>query len=405
MFIRFCISFLIVLIACAVIQSLKADEPSSAIWRKHTINDRSPFEAVGVADFNQDGKLDVFSGDSWYSAPDWKRHRIRVVKPGTNPHYYEDFSDAPLDVNGDGRVDIVTCAYFSRRIGWVEQPKDPTTPWTEHLIDLPGSMETSYLLDLYGDGTPVYLPNVGGQVLWYELLSAAPAVKWKKRQLSPDGAGHGVGHGDVNFDGRIDIITPKGWYEQPTDRESKWHFHNEFELGHASIKIIGHDFNGDGDTDIMWGMGHDYGLHWMSQSKDEKGKRIWTKEDIDTTFSQVHMLDMADFDGDGEMEVVTGKRIYAHAAEDGATAHPGLYVYGFDRNTKKWKRTTVYRGSPALNAPAITQQRDALEDFPRGSAGTGLQITVKDMDNDGDLDIVTPGKSGLYWFENLRVTK
>ena len=127
--------------------------------------------------------------------------------------------------------------------------------------------------------------------------------------------------------------------------------------------------------------------------------------DIDTTFSQVHTLHLADFDGDGEQEFVTGKRIYAHASELGATAHPCIFIYRFDRKASKWTKTAVYRGDPAPNAPADAQKRDALKDFPRGSAGTGLQMAVKDLDNDGDIDIVAPGKSGLYWFENLRITK
>ncbi|MFN7736277.1 MAG: FG-GAP repeat domain-containing protein [Pirellula sp.] len=389
---------------CAVVAPTSiAEEPqatNSSAWKKHTINDRSPFEAVGVADFNGDGKKDVFSGDSWYAAPDWTQHKVRNVPPGTNPQYHEDFADAPLDVNGDGRVDIVTCAYFSRRIAWVENPVEPTKPWVEHDIDLPGSMETSYLLDLYGDKTPVLIPNVGGQVLLYELVSKTPNVEWKTRKLDPKGAGHGVGHGDINRDGRIDLITPNGWYEQPSDRSSEWTFHPEFQLGTASIEIIGHDFDGDGDTDVVWGMGHDFGLHWLIQSTDAAGNRVWSKKDIDTSFSQVHTLHLGDFDGDGEKEFVTGKRIYAHASESGATAEPCLYLYKFDRKASQWKKTTVYRGEPAPAAPINPEQRDALKDFRPGSAGTGLQMALQDMDSDGDLDIVAPGKSGLYWFEN-----
>jgi hypothetical protein len=261
-------------------------------------------------------------------------------------------------------------------------------------------METSYLLDLYGDKTPVLIPNVGGQVLLYELVSKSPKVEWKTRKLAPQGAGHGVGHGDINRDGRIDLITPMGWYEQPLDRSSEWAFHPEFQLGTASIEIIGHDFDGDGDTDVVWGMGHDFGLHWLKQSTDAAGKRIWTKEDIDTSFSQVHTLHLADFDGDGEKVFVTGKRIYAHASEPGATAEPCLYIFKFDRSSSQWKKTTVYRGEPAPAAPINPEQRDALKDFRPGSAGTGLQMALHDMDSDGDLDIVAPGKSGLYWFEN-----
>lgn len=378
-----------------------ADEPSA--WKKHVINHRSPFEAVGVADFNADGRPDVFSGDSWYAAPDWTRHKVRDVPPGTNPHYHEDFADAPLDVNGDGRTDIVTCAYFSRRIGWAEQPADPKAPWSEHTIDTPGSMETAYLVDLYGDQTPVLVPNVGGQVLLYELVSRSPTVEWTTRTLAPEGAGHGVGHGDVNRDGRLDLITPQGWYEQPGQRTAAWAFHPDFQLGTASIGILGHDFDGDGDTDVVWGMGHDFGLHWLKQSTDAEGKRAWTKEVIDTTFSQVHTLHTADFDGDGAMDFVTGKRVYAHASEPGATAEPCLFVYTYDRAASTWKKETVHRGDPAPHAPLDPEKRDAMKDFRAGSAGTGLQMAIHDLDGDGDPDIVAPGKSGLYWFENPRI--
>ena len=383
-------------------QPIGAEEPSA--WKKHVINHRSPFEAVGVADIDLDGKPDVFCGDSWYAAPTWKRHRVRDVPPGTNPHYHEDFADAPLDVNGDGRTDIVTCAYFSRRIGWVEQPTDPAQPWTEHTIDLPGSMETAYLVDLYGDQTPVLVPNVGGQVLLYELASRSPAATWTTRRLAAEGAGHGIGHGDINRDGRLDLITPMGWYEQPANRSDEWTFHPEFNLGTASIGILGHDFDGDGDTDVVWGMGHDFGLHWLKQSTDAGGTRIWRKgEDIDTSFSQVHTLHLADFDGDGQMEFVTGKRIYAHPSEPGATAEPCLFIFRYDRSASKWERQIVHRGDPAPAAPLDPEQRDAQKDFRAGSAGTGLQMAIHDIDADGDLDIVAPGKSGLYWFENPRI--
>lgn len=398
------VSSITLIYSCVGVHSVRGEEPNTK-WKKHTINDRSPFEAVGVADFNGDKLLDVFSGDSWYAAPKWTQHKVREVPLGTNPHYYEDFADQPMDVNGDGRTDIVTCAYFSKKIAWVEQPTDPTQPWTEHEIDKPGSMETGYLLDLYRDGKPIFLPNVGGKVLIYELVSTKPEVQWKHRELALGGAGHGIGHGDINGDSRIDIITPKGWYEQPEKRDGEWQFHPDFNLGTASIEILGHDFDGDGDADIVWGMGHAFGLHCLKQSKGADGKRTWTKEDIDTTFSQVHTLHLADFDGDGGLEFVTGKRIYAHASEPGATDSPCVFIFKYDPKTSEWLKQVVYTGDPAPAAPLNAEQRDAMKDFRRGSAGTGLQMAVRDMDQDGDIDIVAPGKSGLYWFENLRLTK
>lgn len=406
--IRLCLGAWILGLVWGVTLLSAQEPPEETGWRKHVINDRSPFEAVGVADLNRDGVLDVFSGDSWYAGPRWTRHQVRTVPPGTNPQYHEDFADAPLDVNGDGRIDIVTCAYFSQRVGWIENPADPTQPWTEHLIDRPGSMETGYLRRLFADAPPVFLPNVGGQVLWYEPSRSGGAVRWEVRQLAPTGAGHGLGDGDVNGDGRLDLVTPKGWYEQPANRAGDWTFHPEFTLGTASIEILVYDCDGDGKSDIVWGQGHDFGLQWLRQTADAGGARGWTRGEIDTSFSQVHTLQLGDFDGDGRQEFATGKRIYAHAAEPGATDKPCLYLFRYGRDPAgrpvagRWTREVIHEGRPAENAPADARLRDALVDFPRGSAGTGLRMAVEDLDRDGDLDLVTPGKSGLYWFENTR---
>ena len=380
------------------------DKAGEIRWRKHVINDQSPFEAAGVADFNGDGRLDIFCGDSWYEAPNWTRHKVRDVPASApNPHYYEDFADLPLDVNGDGKIDIVTCTYFTRRVGWMENPGDPTKPWIEHEIDTPGPSEAGQLVDINGDGKLDFLPNTVNTVVWYELAQQKPDVKWVKHDLGAEGAGHGVGVGDVNGDGRLDIITPKGWYEQPEDgRSDKWAFHAEFQLGAAGILILGRDFDGDGRTDIVWGMGHAYGLHWLRQIAGAGGAREWQRGDIDTSFSQVHTLVLADLDGDGEPELVTGKRIYAHEVEPGATDAPCLYRFQFDRSSGKWQKHVIYEGEAARNAPSDAKDRQALSDFARGSAGTGLQIEARDIDGDGDIDLVCPGKSGLYLFENLR---
>ena len=382
-----------------------ADEKATEIrWKMHTINDQSPYEACGAADFNGDGKIDVFCGDSWYEAPNWTRHKVRdVPASGPNPHYYEDFSDSPLDVNGDGRADIVTCNYFGKRVGWVENPGgDATMPWIEHEIDTPGNMESGELVDINGDGTLDFLPNPGNVVVWYELTQQKPVVVWKKHDLGSEGAGHGIGVGDMNSDGKLDIVTPKGWYEQPkADASVKWVFHREFELGAAGIFVHGRDIDGDRLTDIVWGMGHGFGLQWLRQSTSADGKRVWTKHNIDDTFSQVHTLVFANLDGVGEPELITGKRVYAHEIEPGETDSSVVFYYQYDRKQEKWVKHTIFRGDPAVNAPKDAKDRWALKDFPRGTAGTGLQMSAVDIDGDGDLDLVCPGKSGLYLFENL----
>ncbi|RPI86636.1 MAG: VCBS repeat-containing protein [Planctomycetaceae bacterium] len=386
------------------VRGAEGEKGAEIRWKMHTINDQSPFEACGAADFNGDGKIDIFCGDSWYEAPSWTRHKVRDVPASApNPHYYEDFCDSPLDVNGDGRPDIVTCNYFGKRVGWVENPGgDATRPWTEHEVDTPGNMECGELIDINGDGQLDFLPNPGSVVVWYELTRQKPVVEWKKHDLGGAGAGHGIGAGDINSDGRVDIITPKGWYEQPPDANSDtWSFHPEFQLGAAGIFIHGRDVDGDKLTDVIWGMGHGFGLYWLKQSRAADGSRQWTKQTIDDTFSQVHTLIFARLDAAGQAHLITGKRVYAHEVEPGDTDGSVVYSYMFNRSIGKWDRQTIFRGDPALNAPKEAKDRWALKDFPRGTAGTGLQMGAVDIDGDGDIDLVCPGKSGLYLFENL----
>src|SRR5262249_21961132 len=127
---------------------------------------------------------------------------------------------------------------------------------------------------------------------------------------------------------------------------------------------------------------------------------------IDMTPSSVHTQLWADLDGDGKAdELITGKRVYAHEVEPGDTEASQVAYYTFDRAAKSWKKHTIFQGEPAKDAPKEGAKRDAQKDFPPGTAGTGLEMVAIDIDGDGDTDLVCPGKSGLYLFENLSKSK
>ncbi len=375
-----------------------AGEPS---FKKHEINPKSEFEAAGAFDVDNDGDIDIVSGGSWYEAPNWTEHKVRdVQRVGT---YLNCFSTLPMDVDGDGDTDFISCSYFGKNVGWVENPGDKNKEWTYHEIDLPGPSEAAVLLDLDGDGKADVLPNTVNVVVWYSLENAGAQPNWKKHDFGNAAAGHGVGTGDINRDGRLDILTPKGWFESPEDpKNDSWTWHPEWNLGATGIQILGKDIDDDGDTDLVYGMGHNYGLFWVEQGKGSGGERTWTKHTIDDSIASVHTLLWTDLDGDGKTdELVTGKRVYAHEIEPGATDGSIVAWYGFDKGSKSWKRHVIFQGEAARNAPAEGPKRNAQRDFPAGTAGTGLEISAIDIDNDGDIDLVCPGKSGLYLFENL----
>lgn len=347
-------------------------------WRLRVINADSRFEAAGILDVNKDGKLDILSGGFWYEAPNWTKHFVREIKEEGN--YFYDFANLPMDVDGDGWMDTAGAAWHNSMVYWVRNPGKTDEPWQVFEVDTPGNMETAMAYDIDGDGRLDILPNIMSQAAWYGFTkdaSAPQGVKWQKHPLPQEAAGHGLGAGDVNGDGRCDVVSPKGWLEQMAD--GSWQWRPEFDLGYSSIPILVHDADGDGDADLLWGLGHNYGVYWMEQ-KTVNGQRAWEKYLIDDSWSQPHFLLTADLDNDGADELVTGKRYHAHNGHDpGGNDARCVYYYDLDRATKKWTRHVLHEG---------------------GAVGFGINTFAADIDGDGDVDVVAPGKSGLFLLEN-----
>lgn len=342
-----------------------------------TIAADSDFEACGVADFDRDGDLDIVCGDTWYESPDWTGHIIGLIRSVGG--YRIDFADVPMDVDGDGWIDVVSCSWHDRGVFWRRNPGTPDGDWKMQIIDRPGNMETAIGADVDGDGRLDFVPNTVNATVWYSLSNGTLVP----HMVSADRGGHGVGVGDVNGDGRPDILGPDGWFRGPEDPiKGQWVFHADWNLGGAGIAIIAHDFDGDGLQDIFWGMGHDYGLHWLKQGRHTDGSRTWTRQTVDSSWSQAHGLVLADLDADGIPEVVTGKRRHAHNGHDpGGEDQLTVCTYRFDRDQGRFVRTMLANG---------------------GSVGAGHYPVVIDLDGDGDLDVILPGKSGLHLLRNQR---
>ena len=343
------------------------------------------FESAGVFDVDNDGVLDIVSGAYWYPGPAFDR-KLPVGEVMAQGEYFDDFSTIPMDVNGDGYTDFITGGWWGNTLRWRENPRGARgKPWAEHVIAEVGNVETTRAWDIDGDGVPEILPNTPGapQRVVKLLLDGdgRGTGQFEVHEISEGPSGHGLGVGDVNGDGRPDVILFNGWLEAPPEPfAGPWVFHQEFDLGRASVPILVADVNGDGLSDLIVGQGHGYGLDWWEQKLDN-GRRTWVKHPIDPCNSQYHDLWWTDIDGDGECELVTGKRYRAHCGHDPGAYDPvGIYYF-------KWTGEGF--------AKQIIDYGPARE-----ATGCGIAFQVVDLDGNGRPDIVAPGKDGLYVFRN-----
>ncbi len=359
-------------------------------FHKHLITHEFIAEGVAIADVNKDGRPDILAGAFWFEAPDWKPHEIAEPKkflPETG--YSNSFLDYAMDVDQDGWVDLIRISLPGEEAVWYHNPGSNGGHWPMHWILSTCGNESPAMVDIDNDGRPDLLcANSGSkEMVWMKSPAKPGDTLWKKTVIASgdvpgvDRYTHGLGWIDMNGDGRKDVVITKGWWETPADpSKPNWTFHPA-DLGADCAQIYELDVNQDGKKDLISSSAHDFGIWWHEKTSTGTGPERWTHHLIYNGFSETHSLALADVDGDGNPDLVTGKRYYAHNGGD-----PGAH----DPSVLYWCRFKP--GS----TPAWTPHQ--IDD----DSGVGLQVLVKDMNGDGLPDIIVCNKKGLSIFEQSR---
>jgi hypothetical protein len=356
-----------------------------------------PHENATVGDLNRDGHPDIVSGPYWFAGPDFVPRTYRPNHLATE--YHRGNSEHIHDVDADGWPDIIVGGWGADGISWYRNPGRAAAasgrPWEMHerwearlLARTRGTMEMFALHDYDGDGTPeLHSANYRKQEpleVWRFTKGADGQPLLQPFVLGVEGGGHGFAWGDVNGDGREDVLTEIGWYERPAGDPfaRPWRLHGETALPHPSCPFAVMDVNADGRLDIIFGRGHDVGLYWREQLPAPAGApTAWKEHVIDETWSQAHALALADLDGDAQPELVAGKCIWAHEGGDpGAADPPVIYYYAWSRTASRFTRHTI----------AGPDEHIAL----------GRQYSVVDVNGDRRPDLVAPSERGWWVFFN-----
>ena len=355
-------------------------------WEKRVIDEGRHTTNVVAADFTGDGKVDVMANSDGatrlFVGPDWKMQIVHE-EPG-----YDAIHAAVLDVDGDGDPDFIGARYSPGLIYWVETIRgaEASKPWPVHVVDDQVNGIHGLLVgDVDGDGALDLIANSGqptgpfaNSVVWYDVPKKPREVSSWPRYVAGQGDAPGLTHylglGDLNGDGRADILTAAkggpqsepgtgewfGWWEAPANpRTHGWkkHLLATGQVGATNLTPV--DVNKDGKMDVIATRGHGLGVLWF-EGPD------WKEHTIHPDLASPHCLATADFDLDGDIDAAT-------------CAYESKVAAWFENDGKGVFQTHV-----------LDEDQCAYD------------IRAVDMDGDGDRDILVAGQlsKNIVWYVN-----
>ncbi|MFQ6049027.1 MAG: FG-GAP repeat domain-containing protein, partial [Phycisphaerae bacterium] len=252
--------------------------PQTTVSFRHQLIDPDPpgshHDITLIADLNGDGRNDIIIGGKegpvnlfWYENPSWVRHPMAHA-----PNL--EAGGALLDITGNGRLDIVAGQQVGgHELYWFECPPDPTAPWTRHVIeDRFENYHDQAVGDLDGDGQPeiLFASQRSGVLAYYDIPPDPRVSPWPRHCCHIIAEGlfrlEGLAIVDLDGQGRNQIIAGPNIFRPGPDPNSPWQKHC-FAPDFVMTRVAVGDLDGDGRLEIVLSEGesHPAQLAWFSQ--------------------------------------------------------------------------------------------------------------------------------------------
>jgi len=370
-----------------------------------------------ASDMDGDGFLDIVirSGKSgppeiaWYRNPLRKTRednitweKIRISNEGYPKGSRSSGTGLTVfDIDRDGRPDVITGANV-RGIGkglfWWKSPTNPFTDvWKRYLIAAP-NLETGEqyaphdirIADIDQDGMKdLVIGGSSNQGVYWTRIPEDPTRpdSWNLFRIGPPRgyAYAGLAVGDIDSDGRNDIVHANVWYRADGPlKQPHWepYFYGLINVPPSNIEL--HDIDKDGRLDIVVASGHNPKrgqVVWYKSRRDPT--RPWRPHRISEFLAAPENLVVLDTVDGSSVQVITAELDYQNRKRIRRT-----YLYIPKNDPKgKWKKSILYEG----------------RNFH--------MMKKADLDNDGDMDLYAAsfqernGYSHIDWFENRAVSE
>jgi len=288
-------------------------------WNTHTVaTDAHNATSVAAADLDNDGDLDILATAwlddtvTWYENADgaWIAHDIDRTADGAA-------SAVAADLDGDGDLDVLSASMHDDQVVWYENgllaPSEPGVCWLPRVIA--GDADHAWAVlaaDVDGDGDlDVLSASRDDDKIAVYLNAEGTGRVWQARTITTraDGAASVIA-GDVDGDGDLDVVTASreddvvAWYANTDGKGLSWHPCVISHKADGALEVSAADFDGDGDMDVVSASRLDDRIAWY-ENLDGKGG-AWKTRDVAENLWEAASVVTGDVDGDGDADIISG---------------------------------------------------------------------------------------------------